>query len=205
MAADTLILILLSIAVFCGLLQRVLDRMYLTDRQALLIIALMIIGTFIPNLQMGPVAINIGGGIIPLGICAVLFLKANTGYERLRAVIGSLITGMTICLISSLLPAEAEQLPLDPLWLYCIAGGLIAWVIGRSRRCAFICGITGVLLADVFSGLHARMQGYTMDLVLGGGGIADAAVIAGTAAVLFCELIGEAIERIVRKSSFAEN
>lgn len=205
MAADTLILILLSIAVFCGLLQRVLDRMYLTDRQALLIIALIIIGTFIPNLQMGPVAINIGGGIIPLGICAFLFLKADTGYERLRAVIGSLITGMMICLISSLLPAEAEQLPLDPLWLYGIAGGLIAWVIGRSRRCAFICGITGVLLADVFSGLHARMQGYTMDFVLGGGGIADAAVIAGTAAVLFCELIGEAIERIVRKSSFAEN
>ena len=52
-----------AILVFCGLLQRVLDRMYLTDRQALLIIGAMLIGTFLPNVVIGSVSVNIGGHI----------------------------------------------------------------------------------------------------------------------------------------------
>ena len=203
MTADMLILILLSIAAFCGLLQRVLDRMHLTDRQALLIIGVMLIGTFIPNLRIGSVVVNIGGGLIPVGVCAYLFKKADTVQERIRAVIGSVVTGTVICLMSSLFPAEAEQLAFDPLWLYGIAGGLIAWLTGRSRRCAYICGTIGVLLADILSGIHARIQGYSVDIVLGGAGIADAVIISGVTAVLLCEILGEMIERMVRKSSYA--
>ena len=38
MSAGTLLLTIAAILVYCGLLQRVLDRMYLMDRQALLVI-----------------------------------------------------------------------------------------------------------------------------------------------------------------------
>lgn len=96
------------------------------------------------------------------------------------------------------MPAEAEALPFDPIWLYGIVGGVIAWLLGRSRRCAFICGTLGILLPDVISAVFARMQGSDVPLVLGGAGIADAAVIGGVMGVLFCELLGEAIERMVR-------
>ena len=51
MSFGTLLLIIAAILVFCGLLQRVLDRMYLTDRQALLLIGLMLVGTFLPGIR----------------------------------------------------------------------------------------------------------------------------------------------------------
>lgn len=201
MSVGTLILMIAAILVFCGLLQRVLDRMYLTDRQALMIIGAMLVGTFLPNIAIGLVSVNIGGAIIPLGICVYLFCKADKPNERWRTLFGSLLTGILVYSLSKLLPSEAEMLPLDPMWFYGVCGGIVAWVIGRSRRAAFICGITGVLLADIANALVIWIQGYQTQLTLGGAGIADATVISGVIAVLMCELVGETIERIVRKQA----
>lgn len=198
MSGAMLLLTITAVLIFSGLLQRVLDRMYLTDKQALLIIGLMLIGTFLPELSIGPVRINIGGAVIPLGVCVYLFIKADQPWERWRSVIGSILTAAVVYAISTLMPAEAETMPFDPIWLYGPIGGIIAWMIGRSRRCAFICGIVGVILADIASAVVAWSQGYDVLPVLGGAGIADAAVISGVTAVLFCELIGETIERVIR-------
>jgi len=201
MTAQMLLLTLLAIAVFCGLLQRVLDRMYLTDRQALCIVGLMLVGTFIPNISIGPVAVNIGGAVIPFCICVYLLVKANTRQERLRAVIGSLVTAALIFILSASLPAEAEELLFDPLWIYGAVGGIIAAAAGRSRRGAYICATLGILLADILSAVYAAAQGYAVSIVLGGGGIADACVISGVIAVLVCEIVGEIAERFVRMKS----
>ena len=196
-----MLLTLAAILVFCGLLQRVLDRMYLTDRQALVLIGAMLIGTFLPDLTIGRVSVNVGGALIPLGVCVYLFLRADDAAERIRAVAGSLLTGGAVYALSALLPAEAETLPMDPMWLYGLAGGVIAWLLGRSRRCAFICGVAGVLAADTASWVAASMQGYRTSLSLGGAGIADAVVISGVMAVLLCELVGETVERLVRRKA----
>ena len=198
MSAGMLFLTILALLVFCGLLQRVLDRLHLTDRQALIIIGMMIIGTFLPNLSLGVISVGIGGAIIPLGVCIWLFKEADTQAERWRAAVGSVVTGAGIYALSKLLPAEAEALFVDPIWLYGLCGGLIAWVFGRSRRAAFICGVAGILLADIVSAAVIWFQGYATQLVLGGAGIADATVIRGVIGVLSCELIGESIERFVR-------
>ena len=198
MSAGTMLLTIAALLVFCGLAQRVLDRMYLTDRQALLLIGAMLLGTFLPDLRLGGISVNAGGALIPLGVCAYLFLRADEAAERIRAVAGSLLTGGAVYALSALLPAEAEALPLDPMWLYGAVGGVIAWLLGRSRRCAFICGVTGVILADLASWIAAATQGYQAKLTLGGAGIADAVVISGVLAVLLCELVGEAVERLVR-------
>ena len=85
------------------------------------------------------------------------------------------------------------------MWLYGLCGGIVAWLIGRSRRAAFICGVVGVLLADAASFLVAKLQGYTAELHLGGGGIADAGIISGVIAVLLCETVGELLERMTRR------
>ena len=198
MSAGTTLLTIAAILVYCGLMQRVLDRMYLTDRQALLIIGTMLIGTLLPNLPFDVVSINLGGAVIPLGICVFLFCKADESIERIRAVIGTIITAIGVLLLSTLLPAEPESLLVDPMWLYGLCGGVLAWLIGRSRRNAFICGIAGVLVADLITGICALLEGYSVQIVLGGGGIADAAVISGVVSVLLCELLGETIERIIR-------
>lgn len=199
MSFGSLLLIIAAILVFCGLLQRVLDRMYLTDRQALLLIGLMLVGTFLPGIRLGDVTIHFGGALIPLGVCVYLIIRANTAWERWRSVIGSIITAILVYLLSKLLPAEAEKMWVEPMWLYGLCGGIVAWLIGRSRRAAFICGVVGVLLADAASFIVAKLQGYTAELHLGGGGIADAGIISGVIAVLLCETVGELLERITRR------
>lgn len=198
MTVGAMLLTITAVLVFCGLLQRVLDRMHLTDRQALLLIGAMLIGTLLPNIRFGAISVNLGGAVIPLGVCVYLFIKADSPLERWRTALGTIVTGAAVYALSALLPGEAEELPLDPMWLYGVCGGIVAWVAGRSRRAAFVCGVAGVLLADIVNALVILMQGYQTQLVLGGGGIADATVVSGVIAVLMCELIGETIERVVR-------
>lgn len=198
MSIGTLLLTITAILVFCGLLQRVLDRMYLTDRQALLIVGLMLIGTILPSMTFGAVSISLGGAVIPIGICIYLLIKADEAVERRRALIGVVLTGGAVYMLSVLLPEEAEAMLVEPMWLYGLCGGLIAWLLGRSRRAAFICGVAGVLLSDVINAVVILLQGYQTQLHLGGAGIADASVISGVVAVAMCELLGETIERFVR-------
>lgn len=204
MSAGMMLLSIAAVLVFCGLLQRVLDRMYLTDRQALLIIGAMLLATLFPNITFGPIAVNFGGAIIPLGVCAYLLIKANTTVERWRTILGTIFTAAAVYVLSVLLPAEAEALPFDPMWVYGLCGGMLAWLLGRSRRAAFVCGVAGVVLADIVSALVTGIQGYQMQLVLGGAGIADATVISGMIGVFMCELVGEIVERFVRKHSRLE-
>lgn len=199
MSAGMLLLMIAAVLVLCGLLQRVLDRMYLSDRAALLVIGAMLVGTFLPNLKLGVASVNIGGALIPLGVCVWLFIRADESLERWRVLLGSLLTGAAVYGLTRLLPAEAEQLPVEPMLLYGAAGGLIAWLLGRSRRGAFICGVTGVILADVASAVINWLSGIRQVLVLGGAGITDAVVISGILAVMLCELVGETMERIVRR------
>lgn len=200
MSGATMLLILIAVLVYSGVLQRVLDRLCLTDRQALMVVGAMLVGSFLPAISLGSVSINIGGAIIPLGICIYLFVHANEKLERWRMLGGTLLTGAAIYAISKLLPSEAESLLLDPMWLYGVLGGIIAWIFGRSRRAAFVCGVGGILLADIATAVVTHLQGYQSQLRLGGAGIADAVVISGAIAVLACELIGETVERLVRSS-----
>ncbi|MCH5287298.1 MAG: DUF1614 domain-containing protein [Christensenellaceae bacterium] len=198
MSVGMIVLTALAVLIFFGVLQRVLDRMYLTDRQALAVAAAMFVGTLIPNINLGPVALNIGGAIIPLAICIFLFIKADTGLEKGRTLLGCFLTGAAIFGLSLALPSEPEQLMIEPMWLYAICGGLLAWVLGRSRRGAFICGVLGVMLADTATAVVNWSRGIDQQLVLGGAGVADAVVVSGVLAVLLCELVGEIVERMVR-------
>lgn len=198
MSVGMIILTALAVLIFCGVLQRVLDRMYLTDRQALAVVAAMFIGTLIPNIQLGPVALNIGGAVIPLMICVFLLIKADTGLEKGRTILGSLLTAAAIFGLSLALPSEPEQIIVEPMWLYAVCGGILAWVLGRSRRGAFVCGVLGVMLADTATAVVNWSRGIDQQLVLGGAGIADAVVVSGVFAVLLCELVGEIVERLAR-------
>lgn len=198
MSVGMIVLTALAVLIFFGVLQRVLDRMYLTDRQALAVAAAMFVGTLIPNISLGPVALNIGGAVIPLAVCVYLFIRADTGLERWRTVLGSFLTGAAIFGLSLILPSEPEQLVIEPMWLYALCGGLLAWILGRSRRGAFICGVLGVMLADTATAIVNWSRGIEQQLILGGAGVADAVVVSGVLAVLLCELVGEIVERMAR-------
>ena len=198
MSTGMLILTVVAVLVFFGVAQRVLDRMRLTDRQALLVVAAMFVGTLLPNVELGRVSVNLGGAVIPLGVCAYLLLSSGDGKEIGRALLGTALTAAAVYALSVFLPDEPEQMWIDPNLLYGISGGVVAYVLGRSRRGAFICGVGGVLLADVINALVLWSRGVDQRLTLGGAGLVDSVVISGILAVLLAEAVGELLERLQR-------
>ena len=197
MSIGMILLVVISLLILFGVLQRVLDRMALTDRQALACVAAIFIGGWLPDITLGMVTINIGGSLVPLIVCVYLFLHAGTAKERIRAAVASVLTAAAIYAVTLVYPADPIAMPmLDPMILYGICGGLIAWLLGRSRRSAFIAGVLGVILADAISGLSVWLRGVNQPIHLGSAGALDAVVLAGVIAVLMCELVGEIMERI---------
>lgn len=199
MTIGFILLIATGVLLLFGVGQRVLDRLRLTDREAILFIALIIAGGFLPDIRVTErFAFNIGGALIPLGLCVFLWFRADTAAERARCLAASLVTAAAVYALGRWMPADPAELVMDPGWAYGLAAGVIAYASGRSRRGAFIAGTLGVMLANVGSWLYANAQGADQQLVLGGAGGFDVIVIAGLLAVLLAELIGELVERIQR-------
>ena len=112
---------------------------------------------------------------------------------------GSPRRGCAVWSLDRLLPIQpgAPGYELDPLYLPAAAAGLIAYLLGRSRRSAFIGGIGSILLMDLSSWLENIVRGFrNIPVVLGGGGVFDAALVAGVVGTLLAELVGEARERL---------
>ena len=198
MSIGLILLSAVSVLVLFGVAQRVLDRMQLSDRSALIIAAAIFFGSLIPNLRIGSVSVNLGGAVVPFGVCVWLLIKTDTKREVRRALLGSVVTAGIIYLLGRVLPDEPEQMAIDPMYLYGIAGGAVAYALGRSRRAAFICGVLGIVLADIARAVVTWAQGIRQTLMLGGAGAMDAIVLSGLLAVLLAELVGEINERIAR-------
>lgn len=198
MSAGLILLFVVSALVLFGVAQRVLDRMRLTDRAALVIAALIFAGGLAPDIRLGQVSVNLGGALVPFGVCVWLLIKTDTRKEFWRAIFGSVLTAVAVYALGRLLPEEPEQMAVDPQYLYGLAGGAIAYLLGRSRRAAFICGVLGVILADTAVALINWSRGIDTVLRLGSAGALDTVVISGLLAVLLCELVGELLERAAR-------
>ncbi|HHX23440.1 MAG: YphA family membrane protein [Tepidanaerobacteraceae bacterium] len=195
MPVGVILLLLIAILAYFGLLQRVLDRMHMTDNMAIIFIGAMIIGSFLPNIPLGErLSVNIGGGIIPILIAGYLILTADSNTEKVRSIIASIIIGVAIYTAGRLLPAEPETMIIDPIIAFSLLAGILAYFFGRSRRGAFIAGILGIIISDIISalGIVASPTGTA----IGGAGIFDAVVISGTIAVGLCEIIGEIGEKL---------
>lgn len=195
MSLGMILLVALTLLILFGVLERVLDRMALTDRQAIACIAAIFIGGWLPDLSLGLVTINIGGALIPFIVCVYLFFHAGTGKEKLRCLTAAALTAAAIYAISVFFPSDPVAMPFDPMMLYGVSGGAIAWLLGRSRRSAFIAGVLGVILSDVVVGFVNWRNGVNQILHLGSAGALDAVVLSGVTAVLLCELVGEIMER----------
>jgi len=199
MTIGMILLIIAAILILLGVGQRILDRLRLNDKLALLFIALIIGLGFVPDIRISPVfAFNLGGAVIPLALCIYLFIKADTAWERWRCILASLVTGAAIFAIGRFSPDEPESITVDPIILYGLAAGLIAYIFGRSRRCAFIAGVIGMMLSNTANAVYVWSKGVEQDFVLGGAGAFDGIIVAGLVGVLLAELLGEIIERMKR-------
>lgn len=194
MPLGLLLLFALAAIIFFGLAERVLDRMRLTDVQALVVIGLMIVGSYIEFPFFRGSSLNVGGALVPLGLVIYLLSRAGTVRERWRGVIAAIITAVVVVAVGMLMPGAphtGSMMLIDPVWLFAITAGVVGYLSGRSRRSAFIAGVGGLLLADLFDVLA---RGATTEI--GGAGMFDQIVLAGVIAVGLAELIGESRERL---------
>jgi len=191
-------LMVVAVLIFLGFTQRILDKLRLTDRAALLIIAAMLIGSYLPDIPLSPnLSINIGGGIIPILLVGYLFWAAGTTTEKTRAAIALVVTALAVYGLLRIMPMEPTYaVLLDPLYASSLVAGIVGYLAGRSRRSAFIAGVGGIVLNDIFSRLELLIRGGLEPLVIGGAGIFDATVISGVIAVGLAELVGEIRERL---------
>jgi hypothetical protein len=74
--------------------------------------------------------------------------------------------------------------------------GVVAYLIGRSRRLAFIGATLGVVLVDLAHAAEAVVKNLSSPTRIGGAGGLDTLIIAGIIAVALAELIGESRERL---------
>ena len=191
-------LVIVAVLIYVGVAQRILDRLRLTDREALLFIAAMAVGNFLPDIPVtANVAVNIGGAIVPGILVVYLFVKAGTAKEKTRAIVATLAATAVIYGVNLLLPAEPfDVLPIDPLYLYAILAAAAGYIAGRSRRTAFIAGVGSMILYDVISRIEVALTGGQGTVTIGGAGLFDGVVIVGILAVALAEIFGESLERI---------
>ena len=199
MTIGSILLIIVGILILLGVGQRVLDKLRLNDKLALLFIVLIIGLGFVPDIPVTDVfSFNLGGAVIPLALCVYLFIRADTAWERWRSILAASVTGCAIFALGMFLPNEPDAITVDPIIVYGLAAGLIAYLFGKSRRCAFIAGTVGMMIANVCNAILVWNKGIPQKLVLGGAGGFDGIVIAGITAVLLAEILGEIIERMKR-------
>jgi uncharacterized membrane protein len=193
--AGMIALIIVSILIYFGVAHRVLDRMRLSDKSALAVIAAIIVGSFI-DIPLGTrVTINLGGSIAVI-LALYVLLGAGTGYEKIRAIVAAAITALALYLAGRFLGAEPEQIFIDPIYLYPLIAGIVGYLAGRSRRGAFFAAVIGVFSLDVGQYIYLVSTGVRGTVHIGGGGAFDSLILSGILAVLLAELIGESLERI---------
>lgn len=199
MNLGVILLIGTGLVILFGLAQQVLDRLYLNDKQALVILAAMVIGSFIniPLYRGTPaLSINIGGALIPLALSIYVLSRAGSNKETTRGLIGTLVIGALIYGGSKLYDFDIDRGWIEPQYLWGIIAGVTAYLIGRSRRLAFIGATLGIILADVAHAIEAAMTGLTAPTSIGGAGVLDTIVLAGLIGVVLAEVIGESRERL---------
>ncbi|MEA4892693.1 MAG: DUF1614 domain-containing protein [Peptococcaceae bacterium] len=198
----TMILAIVMLIIFFGLGERVLDRMGLTNSQAIVAIIGIIVGSFIDiPLWRGDiqVTLNVGGALIPLVLALYLFFKAGTGKERLRAVLAAIVTCAVTAVVGGVLMTGevGDRFALiDPIYLYPLVAGLVAYLMGRSRRSAFIAAVVGIMGLDFVHWVWLAYNNVPGNVYLGGAGALDSIVIAGIFAVVLAEVVGEIRERL---------
>ncbi len=203
----TIILILVAILVFFGVLHRVLDRMRLSDRAALVIILAMAAGTFLDfTLSKGtiPVRVNAGGALIPLAVVIWLVATADEAREKSRSVVSVIVTGLLIWGLTKVLNPEEQFMRFSPMLIFGVVAGIVAALSGRSRRAAFVGGVGGIILSDIIHWAELAITRTPGSVFFGGAGAFDATVIAGVLAVGLIEIVGEAREHVVKTAEQGE-
>lgn len=198
MPLGVILLILAGILIYFGFAQRILDRMYLTDKQALLFIGLMIVGSFIdiPITTSPAISVNVGGAVLPAVLALYVLSRAESGRDWARAIFSIIVTGGIIYSLTKVYQFEEGHTLLDPSYIFAIVAGVTAYLTSRSRRSAFLSGTLGFILYDLIHVWEITYGGVPGQADIGGAGALDTIVTSGLIAVVLAEIVGESRERL---------
>ncbi len=195
MSASLIILSIIILLVMFGVGQRILDSLRLSDKEALLILIAICIGLIVPPIWIGEYfCFSIGGFLIPLALSIYLLVSCGWSRDLLRAVFGTIIVAGVIYGLEWLLPANPEDVLIDNMYLYGVVAGVIAYVLGRSRRNAFISCLFGITLAELVQWLINFGMHTPSILGLGVGGSFGIYIVSIVIAVAVSEFLGRCFE-----------
>jgi len=194
MSVSLWILSALIILLMLGLGQRILDQLRLNDKQAIILLLAIAIGIIIPPIEIGIVEFSIGGFLIPFSICVYLLIMVGQSRDLWRAILGTILTAAIVYGLEWIMPADPEELIISPTIIYGVVAGLVAYILGHSRRNAFICAVFGLTLCQLIQFFVNLGLGTPTKLGLGTGGAFGTLVIAMVLSVSVAEFMGRAFE-----------
>ena len=194
MSVSLWIVLILIVLVMFGVGQRILDDLRLSDKSALIILVAICVGLVIPSIWIGEYfCFSIGGFLIPLAISIYLLLSCGKR-DIVRTIIGTILVAGIIYGLEWILPADPEEVVIDNMYIYGIVAGLVAYLLGRSRRNAFISCLFGITLAELVQWIINSCTGVNSILGLGVGGVFSTYIVAIIIAVALSEFLGRCVE-----------
>ena len=195
MSVSLMIVSIIILLVMFGAGQRVLDGLRLSDKEALIILVLICAGLIIPPIWIGEYfCFSIGGFLIPFALSVYMLISCGWSRDLLRAVIGTMIVAGVIYALEWMLPAEPENVVVDNMFVYGLVAGGVAYVLGRSRRNAFVACLFGITLAQVVQWVINFATETPSILGLGVGGAFGTYVVAILISVAVAEFLGRCFE-----------
>lgn len=195
MSTSFIILSIIILLVMFGVGQRILDSLRLSDRSALLILFSICIGLIIPPIWIGEYfCFSIGGFLIPLALSVYLLISCGWSRDLVRSIVGTVIVAGLVYALEWVLPANPEEMIIDNMYVYGVVAGVVAYVLGRSRRNAFISCLFGLTLASVVQWIINFATGTPSILGLGVGGAFGTYIVSIVISVAISEFLGRAFE-----------
>ena len=194
MSVSLFIVLGLMILIMFGVGQRILDDLRLSDKSALIILVAICIGLIIPPVWIGDYfCFSIGGFLIPLAVS--IYLLISCGARDIgRTIIGTILVAGIIYGLEWILPADPEEVVIDNMYIYGIVAGVVAYVLGRSRRNAFVSCLFGITLAELVQWIINLCMDTKSILGLGVGGVFSTYIVAIIISVAVSEFLGRCFE-----------
>ncbi|MFZ5828073.1 MAG: hypothetical protein ACOY94_27530 [Bacillota bacterium] len=195
MPVGPILLMLLAVLIHSGFLSRSLTRIGLTDRAGFLLTLAMLGGSLVEVSLIRGLTMNLGTGLLPLGLALYLLQGSRRWWEPLVALGAGFTAAGAIALLSRWLPAaqptELNLFFLDAQYFYALVAGSIGYLVGHTRGASFAGAVVGVLGGDLFHYQHIIGSGEMADLVIrmSGGGFHGTALVAGVLALFLSDLL----------------